>query len=70
MEQAVYMASCPVCGRALFRGAPNSYIEGGCPKCKKFLQILFTDDGVKSSVAEKQTSNEQKEINITKLPKR
>lgn len=52
MENAVYMASCPICGRSLFRGAPHSYIEGGCPKCKKYLHILFTDEGVEMTVSE------------------
>ena len=50
MEKQVYMASCPVCGRSLFKGKPDSYIEGGCPKCKNYLQIQYTAEGVKSTV--------------------
>lgn len=50
MENKVYMASCPICGHTLFKGKPESYIEGGCPKCKNYLQIHFTDVGVKSNI--------------------
>lgn len=46
MEQIKYKASCPVCGRNLFRGLPDSYIEGYCPKCGSFLVIHFGTDGV------------------------
>ena len=46
MDKKVYLASCPVCGRSLFRGSPDSYIEGGCPKCKNYLQISFTPEGL------------------------
>ena len=46
MDKKVYLASGPVCGRSLFRGSPDSYIEGGCPKCKNYLQISFTPEGV------------------------
>ncbi len=46
MEQIKYKASCPVCGRNLFRGLPDSYIEGNCPKCGSFLVIHFETDGV------------------------
>lgn len=46
MDKKVFLASCPVCGRSLFRGSPDSYIEGGCPKCKSYLQISFTAEGV------------------------
>ena len=45
MDKKVYLASCPVCGRSLFRGSPDSYIEGGCPKCKNYLQRSFTPEG-------------------------
>lgn len=50
MEKKVFLASCPVCGRSLFKGKPESYIEGGCPKCKNYLQISYTPDGVQSVV--------------------
>ena len=50
MNQTIYIASCPVCGRSLFKGKPNSYMEGGCPKCKEYLQITFTDTGFSASV--------------------
>lgn len=47
MEHAKYKASCPVCGRSLFRGSPNSYLEGNCPKCGSFLQIMIGKAGVR-----------------------
>ena len=40
-----YISSCPVCGRTLFKGTPSSCIEVGCPKCKEYLKINFTDAG-------------------------
>lgn len=43
--QRVYLSSCPVCGRTLFKGTPDSCIEGGCPKCKEYLKIKFHDTG-------------------------
>lgn len=63
MEEKIYMASCPVCGRSLFKGRSNSYIEGGCPKCKKYLQISFTEDGVVSCVADTRESVSEHEKN-------
>lgn len=59
MDKKIFMASCPVCGRSLFKGRPDSYIEGGCPKCKNYLQISYTPDGVQSvvSVAEAEKQN-------------
>ncbi len=45
MKNSKYMASCPVCGHGLFRGQPGSYLEGGCPKCREYLKIAFTEDG-------------------------
>jgi len=42
---------CPVCGRSLFKGRPESYIEGGCPKSKNYLQISYTPEGVQSVVS-------------------
>ncbi len=53
MEGMVYLACCPVCGRSLCKGRAESYIEAGCPKCKKYLQIMFTGNGVKASVIER-----------------
>lgn len=50
MEKQIFLASCPICGRSLFKGTPNSYIEGGCPKCSSFLQIQYTDMGVQTAV--------------------
>ena len=50
MERTIYLASCPVCGRALFKGTPNSYIEGGCPKCKNYIRIEYTEEGVKANI--------------------
>ena len=48
--QSVFVASCPVCGRVLFKGKPRSYIEGGCPKCKEYLRISYTEYGFEASV--------------------
>ena len=48
MERKIYLASCPVCGRALFKGTPHSYIEGGCPKCKNYVQVEYTTEGVRT----------------------
>lgn len=47
MENKLFMASCPICGRSLFKGKADSYVEGGCPKCKNYLKISFADDGVR-----------------------
>ncbi len=57
MDKKVFMASCPICGRSLFKGTPDSYMEGGCPKCKNYLQIFFTPDGVKTVVCVIHTEN-------------
>lgn len=65
MEKKVFMASCPVCGRSLFKGTPDSYIEGGCPKCKSYLQISYTLDGVQSVVS---VAQEEKQNSL--MPKR
>jgi phage FluMu protein Com len=51
MENIVYVASCPICGRLLFKGKPNSQIEVGCPKCKNYLHVEFTTEGVQSEVS-------------------
>ena len=50
--EKTYLASCPICGRVLFKGTPNSYIEGGCPKCKEYIRINFTNEGFKASVSD------------------
>lgn len=55
MDKKVLLASCPVCGRTLFRGRPDSYIEGGCPKCKSYLQISYLKEGVQSVVSTMQS---------------
>ncbi len=52
MQEKVLMASCPICGRTLFRGKPNSYIEGSCPKCKQYLQISYQMEGVQLRVSD------------------
>jgi phage FluMu protein Com len=52
MREKTYVASCPICGRTLFKGMPNSYIEGGCPKCKNYLMITFVATGVQATVTE------------------
>ncbi|MBS5737654.1 MAG: hypothetical protein KHW62_06535 [Clostridiales bacterium] len=52
MEGTFFLASCPICGRVLFRGSPSSKIEGGCPKCGEYLKISFTEHGV-NAVASK-----------------
>ncbi len=65
MDKKVFMASCPICGRSLFKGKADSYIEGGCPKCKNYLQITYTPEGVKSVVC---VVREEKQNTI--LPKR
>lgn len=46
MESKKFKASCPICGRNLFRAVPNSYMEGNCPKCGSFLMISFGSDGI------------------------
>ncbi|MFR1517323.1 MAG: hypothetical protein ACLSVG_00890 [Clostridia bacterium] len=45
-DEVAYKASCPVCGRNLFRGSSGSKIDAYCPKCKKLLKISFLGDGV------------------------
>ena len=57
MEKKVFMASCPICGRSLFKGKTESYIEGSCPKCKNYLRIFYTLDGVKSVVCTEREEN-------------
>lgn len=50
MEQAKYKAYCPICGKCLFKGTPNSKVEVFCPKCNGNMQVSFTSNGV--SIAE------------------
>lgn len=45
MEKTVYVASCPICGRVLFKGSPRSYVEAGCPKCGEYIKISFSENG-------------------------
>lgn len=56
MEKITYTASCPVCGRILFKGSPDSYMEGGCPKCKEYLKITFTNGGFQAVVSKNQAT--------------
>ncbi len=44
-KKQIYISSCPVCGRTLFKGTEDSCIEGGCPKCKEYLRIYFSKTG-------------------------
>lgn len=46
MKYNLNKASCPVCGRHLFRGTPNSIIEGNCPKCGAYLVIRYKENSV------------------------
>ena len=62
MKDMLFLASCPICGRSLFKGRPNSYIEMGCPKCKSFLQIFFTEEGIKAEVYKAQVENTKNKI--------
>ena len=64
MENNIFMASCPICGRSLFKGAPDSYIEGGCPKCKNYLKISYTLNGVRTIVCD--TKDEKENIILPK----
>lgn len=57
-----YKASCPVCGRNLFRGAPNSYIESYCPKCGSFLQIAFSSAGVSAATGDSVKRPQSKQL--------
>ncbi len=50
MREAIYKASCLICGKNLFKGAANSYFEGYCPKCGCFLRITFHENGVNSVI--------------------
>ena len=62
MEKSVFMAGGPICGRFLLKGKPDSYIEGGCPKRKSYLQISYTPDGVQSFVCVAQTEKQNSDM--------
>ena len=53
MTQITFTASCPICGRTLFKGTPNSYLECGCPKCKEYIKVKFTENGFTALVSAK-----------------
>lgn len=50
METNKLKASCPICGRNLFRGTENSCIQGNCPKCGTNLIINFYNSSVSITV--------------------
>lgn len=50
METNNLKASCPICGRNLFRGTENSCIHGNCPKCGTKLIINFYNTSVNITV--------------------
>ncbi len=50
-EKQTFISSCPICGRTLFKGTPDSYIEVGCPKCKEYLKITFHECGYQVHIA-------------------
>lgn len=60
MERTKLKASCPVCGRNLFRGTENSCIQGNCPKCGANLIINFYNNCVSATVDK--TSDGEKNI--------
>ena len=60
-RKCAYISSCPVCGRTLFKGTPNSYIEAGCPKCKEYLGISFSDTGYQVCVIDHDHSSVKSE---------
>lgn len=63
-----YKASCPICGRYLFRGSPESVIEGNCPKCGSALVIRYSNTGVAVTVS---VSEDKREETIkVNMPKR
>ena len=49
-EKQIFTSSCPICGRTLLKGSPNSYIEVWCTKCREHLKINFTNEGVQACV--------------------
>lgn len=54
MEKIIFSASCPICGRTLFKGSPSSYMELSCPKCKAYLSVNVENDGVRIHLKETQ----------------
>lgn len=66
MYKSTFTASCPICGRVLFKGSPNSYMEGGCPKCKEYLYITFTNNGFNAavSISKKDNPSNSKETKV------
>lgn len=50
MENEKLKASCPVCGRNLFRGSENSCVDAYCPKCGSHIETVFLTAGVVSTV--------------------
>lgn len=50
IENQIYTSSCPVCARTLVKGAPDSYIEICCPKCRNYLKIQFRKNGFEASL--------------------
>ena len=67
-DEYKYKASCPICGRNLFRGSPESVIEGNCPKCGNDLIIRYMNTGVAVTVS---VSDVKQEKNIKmNMPKR
>ncbi len=68
------IASCPVCGKVLFRGSPQSKIEGSCPKCGEYLTVTYFENGFNAIAANytgesytsfKQSKTEKKNITIS-----
>lgn len=49
-QKQIFTSSCPICGRTLMKGSPDSYIELWCSKCKEHLKIIFTNEGYQASV--------------------
>ena len=53
-EKPGFLSGCPICGRILFRGTPESHIEGSCPKCLEYLSITYMKRGVYVVIKEKE----------------
>ena len=43
-------ASCPVCGRTLFKATNNAELECNCPKCKSYLTINLRNNSITITV--------------------
>ena len=39
-------ASCPICGKNLFKANQNAELECNCPKCNSYLTFLFINNGI------------------------